>query len=60
MRLANLGLIDQQSLVEVNFYYNIFSIEYPSTITFDISQDLVCSSTTIDIDADNVNAYENL
>lgn len=36
-------------------------IEYPSTtITFDMSQDLVCSSTTIDIDADNVNAYENL
>jgi hypothetical protein len=28
MRPANLGLIDQQSLVKVNFYYNISFIEY--------------------------------
>jgi len=28
MRPANLGLIDQQSLVKVNFYYNISSIEF--------------------------------
>jgi len=28
MRPANLGLIDQKSLVKVNFYYNISSIEF--------------------------------
>jgi hypothetical protein len=36
------------------------TMEYPSTITFDMSQDPICSSTTIDIGADNVNAYENI
>jgi hypothetical protein len=25
LRLDNLGLIDQQSLIKVNFHYNIFS-----------------------------------
>jgi hypothetical protein len=35
------------------------TIEYPSAITFAMFQDLVFSSTTIDIGADNFNAYGN-
>jgi hypothetical protein len=34
-------------------------MEYPSAIAFAMSEDLVCSSTTIDIGAANINAYEN-
>jgi hypothetical protein len=33
-------------------------MEYPYATTFAMSQDLVDSSTTIDIDADNIIAYE--
>jgi hypothetical protein len=29
-------------------------------MTFDMSQDPICSSTIIDIGADNVNAYGNI
>jgi hypothetical protein len=35
------------------------TMEYPSANTFVMSQDSVCLSTTIDIGADNINAYEN-
>jgi len=76
-----LGLTDQQSLVNVKVFYNIFFIKvtfvhylifvifehllccmptmvYPFAATFCMSKDLMCSSTTVNIGPDNINAYE--
>ncbi|KAE8077285.1 hypothetical protein FH972_015860 [Carpinus fangiana] len=52
MKAANLRVMDHQSLVKGI----LPTMEYPYATTFAMSQDLVDSSTTIDIDADNITA----